>query len=1499
MANNIGTLVIAPVRPQSDLDTYPVAYANELRGGYYQVADFVELYAIPAIRRVEGLICWVSGVEKSYRLIGGIENSDWQEVVIDISSTGYTDQDAQEAIGLFVTSSGSFYFEYVPFGYLAGHVKLATSSGLEITSTGLFIQDLSITPGEYTKVVVNSRGQVTEGYLLSSSDLPAHLHDAQYSPLGHLHDSNYVKLSDYEDLDVLNKIKNVDGTGSGLDADLLDGHDSSFFSASTHDHDSTYVKLTDYEDSDVLNKIKNVDGPASGLNADLLDGFHVTSLSSTGHLHDATYVKLSDYEDQDVLNKIKNVDGSESGLDADLLDGKHYTEFSSTGHLHTQDTLVGIYKHVDTIVERNAIPSELRAEGMIVWVYETGQLYILVNTLENSGWQIVRQEHNLLTSIQGGTSGEYFHLTSTGYNNSHTPYTLGTKLINEALIGDGKLIAFNSSTGKLIYVTITSVDYATSSGNTATLEGHPASFFSSTGHLHDDRYLQNINSESIGDLNDVNTSGVANNKILKYNSTSGKWEIADDANTLYTAGDGLQLVGTTFSAKADGSTITISGAGIKVTDSTYAAYAHNHNLSNLADVNDSEKSDGKILAWNTSTGKHIYVSAGSGSGDMLKSTYDTNDDGIVNAADYATSSGNADTVDGYHASSFSSTGHTHSHTVLTDIGTFTHDQIDTHITSTGHLTSTQKTDLTDGGDTELHNHDGRYYTETESDLRYSSTGHTHTIDQLSDVDVSSVTEGKALVYNSGVWVPGNAGVENHNDLTDIQGGIPGEYFHLSSTGYNNSHSPYVIGTKTVSETTIADGFVLSYNSSSGNIVYTSTGSGSGISPWQSGVSYEIDNYVSYVDSDTSIVYIYKCIAAHTSSALFTDDYSTYWVPANYTIPAWSSGFPYLQYQVVAWIAEGPHYYMCGTSHISTGFPADLNSGYWVELFDADKYHTAANSDILYSSTGHLHDSRYVQLTDYEDLDVLNKVKNVDGASSGLDADLLDGKHGSEYSSTGHTHLNIHSPYVLGTKTLDETNIADGKAIIYDADTDKLIFSTVSSSTSTGTTSTGVEEFIFTTIVGLYDYSLDFTPISKNSILVLVNGQAAHPDYYSLSGNLLSFDPSVTDIYYWGTDDVVVKQIASHITQDLRTSTATVVYVLTSTGEYVESFEYVGTGTTGVNYYTMSFAANSVNDVLVYVDGEHIETSNYSINGSKITFDAGIITTGCSIVVRSLITRQNVYYTSTGHVALIDPAEYTVTIIAGMLNVNVYEIYLDFAPYSTESIIVSINGEVITPSYYTLDGELLSISTTVAAVNDIVHVKNITLSIGLTQVDIDGVGSPFSIYHDGENGHILCSTGDLYIDAINTSTGEITDGCIRSHGKIYNAVWNDYADFWDLKPGTRPLPGLCYSDYGEGLELPKKEGDSSIIGIYSNTFGQGMGDRKGAIPIAVAGFCLAYVDTTYKSGTLLTNAKDGKLKKASIFDILFKKVVAKYIKSEENEYFNRSVKVNGRCWVKIV
>ena len=65
--------------------------------------------------------------------------------------------------------------------------------------------------------------------------------------------------------DLLNLIKQVDGAGSGLDADLLDGANSAFYL----DYDN-FVNTP--SDSEILAQILNVDGAGSLLDADLLDG---------------------------------------------------------------------------------------------------------------------------------------------------------------------------------------------------------------------------------------------------------------------------------------------------------------------------------------------------------------------------------------------------------------------------------------------------------------------------------------------------------------------------------------------------------------------------------------------------------------------------------------------------------------------------------------------------------------------------------------------------------------------------------------------------------------------------------------------------------------------------------------------------------------------------------------------------------------------------------------------------------------------------------------------------------------------------------------------------------------------------------------------------------------------------------------------------------------------------------------------------------------------------
>jgi len=86
---------------------------------------------------------------------------------------------------------------------------------------------------------------------------------------------------------------------------------------------SSWERIMVLTASEILTLLKTVDGSGSGLDADLLDGKDSTA-----------FVLVSDYEDADVLAKIKNVDGSGSGLDADLLDGKEGSFYRNASNLN-------------------------------------------------------------------------------------------------------------------------------------------------------------------------------------------------------------------------------------------------------------------------------------------------------------------------------------------------------------------------------------------------------------------------------------------------------------------------------------------------------------------------------------------------------------------------------------------------------------------------------------------------------------------------------------------------------------------------------------------------------------------------------------------------------------------------------------------------------------------------------------------------------------------------------------------------------------------------------------------------------------------------------------------------------------------------------------------------------------------------------------------------------------------------------------------------------------
>jgi len=83
MANLTGTIIAAEVTPATDQETFAVAFANFLRGGYHTYATLAQRDAITPERRSLYAPVYVHETRKTYRLIGGLTNTHW--VADDIS----------------------------------------------------------------------------------------------------------------------------------------------------------------------------------------------------------------------------------------------------------------------------------------------------------------------------------------------------------------------------------------------------------------------------------------------------------------------------------------------------------------------------------------------------------------------------------------------------------------------------------------------------------------------------------------------------------------------------------------------------------------------------------------------------------------------------------------------------------------------------------------------------------------------------------------------------------------------------------------------------------------------------------------------------------------------------------------------------------------------------------------------------------------------------------------------------------------------------------------------------------------------------------------------------------------------------------------------------------------------------------------------------------------------------------------------------------------------
>ncbi len=150
----------------------------------------------------------------------------------------------------------------------------------------------------------------------------------------------------------------------------------------------------------------------------------------------------------------------------------------------------------------------------------------------------------------------------------------------------------------------------------------------------------------------------------------------------------------------------------------------------------------------------------------------------------------------------------------------------------------------------------------------------------------------------------------------------------------------------------------------------------------------------------------------------------------------------------------------------------------------------------------------------------------------------------------------------------------------------------------------------------------------------------------------------------------------------------------------------------------------------------------------------------------------------------------------------------------------------------------------------------------------------------------------------TATGEVTAS------KVMNSVWNDIADFIEVEKETPIEYGKVYTRREDGTHhIANKYASTGLVGIASDTFGFGVGEKKKGtpqVPIGIGGFVLAHIDKVYPVGTPLTSSKRGGVTKANLLTRLChpERIIASFYKAETKTVWNKKIQVNNRHWVKI-